>query len=212
MTTSLATTNDDIIIVRRLQSMWPLIRLEMWHCHVILAVVVVGDGCAWLWPLVMVASWCCGRWWWVRRSDCLLMTPKSSISIIIPFRRIPLAFLPSDSWNHSGRIWILFEIPLESLYQFGRPLCQIWFLRNSGNCPDSGRNQWRTIKTSTKCVLVIFANNQMCQQNTWLVEMLRTKCQAEGIQGGAGITNVWLAGGYWRGEVYLVPACLPTSM
>ena len=68
--TSPETTNDDIVIVRRLvatsptatwhppsQSMWPLVHLETWCCHVILAVVVVGDRRAWPWPVVPVARW-----------------------------------------------------------------------------------------------------------------------------------------------------------
>ena len=61
--------NDDDVAVRRLVamsptvrhppslSMWLLVRLEMWRCHVILAVVVVGDGCAWLRALVTMARW-----------------------------------------------------------------------------------------------------------------------------------------------------------
>ena len=64
------TTNDDIVVVRRLVatsptatwhppslSMWPLVRLETWRCHVVLAVVVVGDGCAWPRALVTMARW-----------------------------------------------------------------------------------------------------------------------------------------------------------
>ena len=62
-------TNDDDVAVRRLVamlptarhppslSMWPLVRLETWRCHVVLAVVVVGDGCAWPRALVMMVRW-----------------------------------------------------------------------------------------------------------------------------------------------------------
>ena len=70
MITSPETMNDDIVVVHRLvatsptatwhppsRSMWLLVRLETWRCHVILAVMVVGDRCAWLQALVMVVRW-----------------------------------------------------------------------------------------------------------------------------------------------------------
>ena len=41
-----------------IQSMWPgLVHLVTWHCHIVLVVVVLGDGCAWWWPLVTAARW-----------------------------------------------------------------------------------------------------------------------------------------------------------
>jgi len=73
---------------------------------------------------------------------------KVKVSVCIVRKRVYITFCPCESWNHSGRIWIPFYIPPEWYNQFGRPLCQNWFLWNSRNCPDSGRNQWRTIKTS----------------------------------------------------------------
>ena len=57
-------------------------------------------------------------------------------------------FFPGDSRNHSSRISIRLKIPLELFDQFGRALYQNRFPQNSRNCPDSRRNQWRTIKTS----------------------------------------------------------------
>ena len=74
MITSPETTSDDIVVARRLVAtsptatwhlpsrlMWPLVRLETWRCHVVVAVVVVGDGCMWWRLLVRLASGRRGR-------------------------------------------------------------------------------------------------------------------------------------------------------
>ena len=58
------------------------------------------------------------------------------------------SFLAGDSRNHSSGIWIPFKIPSESFDQFGRPLCKIWFLWNSGNCLDSARFQQKSVEDS----------------------------------------------------------------
>ena len=63
--------NDDIVVVCHLvatsptvmwhlpsQSLWlALIHSVMCHCHIILTVMVMCDGCACRWPLVMVERW-----------------------------------------------------------------------------------------------------------------------------------------------------------
>jgi len=63
------TTNDDIVVVRRLPrccqrrgtldsvmySWLVVVHWVTWRCHVIRVVVVMGDGCGW-WPMVMVTT------------------------------------------------------------------------------------------------------------------------------------------------------------
>jgi len=63
------TTNDDIVVVRRLPRhcqrhgtldsvmySWPVVvHWVTWRCHVISVVVVMGDGCGW-WPMVTVTT------------------------------------------------------------------------------------------------------------------------------------------------------------
>ena len=98
------------------------------------------------------------------------MTPKSiigkrrrsiwTLSTNNDSARNPFRLVPGDSRNHSGGIWIPFEIPSESFDQFGRPLCQIWFLWNSGNCPDSAGfrpesvEDNKDLRISTKDIIV----------------------------------------------------------
>ena len=68
--TSPETTNNNIVIVCHLVAtsptatwhlpscvMWMLVHLETWHCHVVIAVMVVGDGCAWQRLVVGMVRW-----------------------------------------------------------------------------------------------------------------------------------------------------------
>ena len=83
-----------------------------------------GHGWAWLW-------------------DSVLMNSRNP-------------FLLGDSRNHSSRIWILFEFCQNGLINLAGPSAKFDSSRIPGIArilPDSGRNQWRTIKTLISSLL-----------------------------------------------------------
>jgi len=135
--------NDGLIVVRRCHvadgevaplvaycSWWRgeaasfLLQLVTWHGGVILAVLgmpwpstVVGDVGGWWWPLVTVA------WMMVVVVEEEVVVDDAQIErrqmltlnlgIVDSIPLIPGLFLPCDSQNHSGGMWIPFHIPPE---------------------------------------------------------------------------------------------------
>ena len=115
-----------------------------------------------------------GGWWWVERGGggkkrvtlnhacpiCLfpdLVSPIIVLPIII-YNLIPPDSVPANSGNVIPGMAFR-EYTHSSLHsgtrksQFGWPHCQISFLRIPGMAripPDSGRNQWGTVKTSVE--------------------------------------------------------------
>jgi len=138
------TTNDNIVVIHRVLATsqlatWhpespmlllmclALIQLVTWRCHIVLAVLVLGNR--WWW------------WWWLRKREA------SSI-LFLSFRGHSFCVIPGT-------------IPAEC--EFCSTFRQNSFINLAGNCakidsygilgidripPDSGRNQWKTVKTS----------------------------------------------------------------
>ena len=122
-----------------------------WVCQACCGWCLAIMCCGWWWPLVMVVSKVgghCGQWWWLKKSGvvCWWQFHKDSI--------------PPHSRKHSFQV-----IPGTTLaeFEFCSKFCWNHLINLAGPSakfdtsvipgiawipPDSGRNQWRTVKTS----------------------------------------------------------------